>query len=73
LGALIGRETGKPLYSFTIITTHANAPLRPIHDRMPVMYRREMGRQWLQESDTAIFAVGDHADSVYVALDATVD
>jgi len=39
----IGRETGKPLYTFTIITTHANALLRPIHDRMPVMYRRDAG------------------------------
>ena len=43
-------RTGKPLYSFTIITTHANALLRPIHDRMPVMYRRDMGKQWLEES-----------------------
>src|ERR1044071_1537007 len=32
------------------MTTHANALLRPIHDRMPVMYRRDMGRQWLEES-----------------------
>ena len=24
--------------------------LRPIHDRMPVMYRRDMGRQWLEQS-----------------------
>jgi len=47
----IDRETGKPLYSFTIITTHANAFLRPIHDRMPVMYRAEtLGKQWLEES-----------------------
>ena len=38
----IDRDTGKPLYSFTIITTHANALLRPIHDRMPVMYRKDM-------------------------------
>ena len=27
----------KELYSFTIITTEANALLRPIHNRMPVM------------------------------------
>src|ERR1043166_2810210 len=46
----IDPETGKPLYSFTIITTHANALLRRIHDRMPVMYRRDMGRQWLEQS-----------------------
>ena len=46
----IDRETGKPLYTFTIITTHANALLRQIHNRMPVMYRRDMGKQWLEES-----------------------
>ena len=46
----IDRETGKPLYSFTIITTRANAVVRQIHDRMPVMYRRDMGRQWLEQS-----------------------
>jgi putative SOS response-associated peptidase YedK len=38
------------LYSFTIITTEANALLRPIHNRMPVIYDREMGRQWLEHS-----------------------
>ncbi|HLO26725.1 MAG TPA: SOS response-associated peptidase, partial [Geobacteraceae bacterium] len=43
----IDRETGKPLYSFTIITSHANALVRRIHHRMPVMYRRDMGKQWL--------------------------
>jgi putative SOS response-associated peptidase YedK len=40
----------KELYSFTIITTEANALLRPIHNRMPVIYDKEMGRQWLKES-----------------------
>jgi putative SOS response-associated peptidase YedK len=40
----------KELYSFTIITTRANALLRPIHNRMPVIYDKEMGRQWLEES-----------------------
>jgi putative SOS response-associated peptidase YedK len=37
------------LYSFTIITTRANALLSRIHDRMPVIYDREMGRSWLEE------------------------
>src|SRR2546426_2510305 len=41
---------GKELYSFTIITTEAKALLRPIHNRMPVIYDKEMGRQWLEES-----------------------
>ena len=40
----------KEVYSFTIITTEPNALLRPIHNRMPVIYDREMGRQWLEES-----------------------
>jgi len=40
----------KELYSFTIITTEANALLRPIHSRMPVIYDKDMGRQWLKES-----------------------
>ena len=40
----------KELYSFTIITTEANALLRRHHTRMPVIYDKEMGRQWLEES-----------------------
>jgi putative SOS response-associated peptidase YedK len=40
----------KELYSFTIITTEPNALLRPIKNRMPVIYDKEMGRQWLEES-----------------------
>ena len=36
------------VYTFTIITSHANALLRRIHHRMPVMYRRDMGKQWLE-------------------------
>ena len=46
----IDHETGKPLYTFTIITTHANALLRPVHDRMPVIYRKDIGRQWLEDA-----------------------
>jgi putative SOS response-associated peptidase YedK len=46
----LDRDTGSELYTFTIITTEANALLRPIHNRMPVIYDKEMGRQWLEES-----------------------
>jgi putative SOS response-associated peptidase YedK len=42
----VDRDLGSELYSFTIITTRANTLLRPIHDRMPVIYDREMGKQW---------------------------
>jgi putative SOS response-associated peptidase YedK len=41
------RDLGSELYTFTIITTRANALLRPIHNRMPVIY---LGKQWLEES-----------------------
>jgi putative SOS response-associated peptidase YedK len=40
----------KELYSFTIITTEPNALLRRHHTRMPVIYDREMGKQWLEYS-----------------------
>ena len=46
----IDRQTGKSLYSFTIITTRANALLSRIHNRMPVIYDRIMGRHWLNET-----------------------
>ena len=36
--------------AFTIITTEANALLRPIHNRMPVIYDTEMGWRWLDLS-----------------------
>lgn len=38
---------GGELESFTIITTEANAFVRPIHDRMPVILRREEEDIWL--------------------------
>lgn len=41
---------GDALNTFTIITTDPNALLRPIHNRMPVIYDRDMGHQWLEHS-----------------------
>jgi putative SOS response-associated peptidase YedK len=38
------------LNTFTIITTDANALVGRIHNRMPVMYDRGMGRQWLERN-----------------------
>ena len=35
------------LHSATIITTEANATLRPVHDRMPVLLPTSAWRQWL--------------------------
>lgn len=37
----------KPLDTFTILTTTANATVRPVHDRMPVILDAERARQWL--------------------------
>jgi len=39
-------EAGE-LYTFTIITTNANALLRPIHHRMPVIIDRLSANHWL--------------------------
>jgi putative SOS response-associated peptidase YedK len=38
---------GGELFTFTIITTQANALLRPIHERMPVIMDDLAGAQWL--------------------------
>jgi hypothetical protein len=38
------------LNTFTIITTDPNALVRPVHNRMPVIYDKEMGKQWLEHS-----------------------
>jgi putative SOS response-associated peptidase YedK len=46
----LDRDTGNSLYTFTIITTRANALLQRIHNRMPVIYDAAMGRQWLEQS-----------------------
>lgn len=48
-------ELGDVLHTFTIITTEPNTLLRPIHNRMPVIYDGPMGRQWLEHgSDRAM-------------------
>ena len=44
------RPNGSNLESFTIITTAPNELMRPIHDRMPVILRREDEEQWLDVS-----------------------
>jgi putative SOS response-associated peptidase YedK len=43
-------QEGDVLNTFTIITTEPNSLLRPIHNRMPVIYDAAMGRQWLEHS-----------------------
>ena len=52
---------GEALQTFTIITTVANKLLRPIHNRMPVIYDAPLARQWLDPrfapSDAMLAAV----------------
>ena len=38
---------GRPLYSFSILTTWPNKDMKPIHDRMPVILRSEQEASWL--------------------------
>ncbi|MBP3040593.1 SOS response-associated peptidase [Bacillaceae bacterium Marseille-Q3522] len=47
---------GKIVYSCTIITTEANELMKDIHDRMPVILKKEDEERWLDPSisDTAI-------------------
>ena len=55
LRRLMGRMEGDPeageLYTFTIITTNANALLRPIHNRMPVIIDKLATNHWLDPGD----------------------
>ncbi len=45
-------ENEKTVHTFTIITTTANATLRPIHNRMPAILDQENEQKWLKESTT---------------------
>lgn len=45
------RRCGEPIESCTIITTHANELMAPIHDRMPVIIPPDKYDLWL---DTAV-------------------
>ena len=40
---------GKDLRSFSIITTEPNELMRPLHNRMPVILRKENEHRWLQD------------------------
>lgn len=42
--------TGEIIPSFTIITTEANSLVHEIHDRMPVLVRRENEMKWLSNT-----------------------
>ena len=44
-------SSGKPVHSFTIVTTDANEIVKPVHDRMPVILPKEKERLWLEEQN----------------------
>ncbi len=44
---------GKPVHTFSIITTEPNALMEKIHNRMPVILPREIEKAWLKEDDPA--------------------
>ena len=46
-------ETGKILRTFTIVTTEAIAPVRPLHHRMPVILAMEDVSTWLGETEAS--------------------
>jgi putative SOS response-associated peptidase YedK len=41
------KETGKEIYSYTIITTVPNAVVGKVHNRMPVILKKEDEEAWL--------------------------
>jgi putative SOS response-associated peptidase YedK len=47
------KPDGRRVESFTIITTEPNELVRPVHNRMPVILRREDEEQWLDASRTS--------------------
>lgn len=46
------QETGEILNTVTIITTEANKLVSEIHERMPVMLRKDLERLWISETIT---------------------
>ena len=49
------------VYTFTIVTTVPNALLRPLHNRMPVIFDNLLAKQWLDPvfgpSDATLAAI----------------
>lgn len=43
----LDKDSGELLETFTIITTEANAVLKPVHDRMPVIIKPDNYDEWL--------------------------
>ncbi len=47
------RATGQKLITFTILTTHPNELMEPIHNRMPVILEHKDYERWLAQTDPA--------------------
>ena len=45
-------KQGKELKSYTILTTHPNALVEPIHNRMPVILEKKDEKEWLNPDET---------------------
>jgi len=46
-------QTGRPLATYTVLTTEANELVRPIHHRMPVILTPDRFESWLDASANA--------------------
>lgn len=47
----VDKTTGEELETCTIITTEANAVLKPVHERMPVILKQESYDEWLDAKE----------------------
>lgn len=45
-------ENGESFHTFTLITTHANALVSPIAERMPVILDRSLEKEWIDNTIT---------------------
>ncbi len=46
-------DQGEMMHTFTIVTTEANQTISQIHDRMPVIFKKDQEKLWLDDSLTA--------------------
>ena len=53
-GSLAERRPGDVIETFTIITTEANATMRALHHRMPVILPPEAFEPWLSGADVRL-------------------
>jgi putative SOS response-associated peptidase YedK len=60
-------EPGPEEPTYTLVTTDASAPVRPIHDRQPVVLEDDALEAWLDEGKREV--LGPSADDVLVAHD----